>query len=339
MRSCLLAFALALAGCGARTELAGGSYGASGGGGAGGAASACAPVPSPMVLYASDALWGDLIGDGQRLYVPRDDNTGQSTFDVQSVDPCTGTAITLGKATPLSAATPPIVPWKGSVYWVNAPGIGDAQDLVRGGPLGGSAATLMSLGTEVDAMAFGGGILFAVAGDETLFAVPVAGGAHTVLAPDAFPTNPIVDGSVVYYARSPGGIGRVGVTGGALEVLPPKEQVCVDPNSLRALVADEANLYTVTRQSNQVWRVPKDGSPPALLAQASWCSELALDDAYLYFTDSAQTPNAASVNRVPKTGGAVEMVAVATDPWGIYVDAHSVYWMEFGAGELMKVDK
>jgi hypothetical protein len=339
MRRRLLAFALALAGCGARTELAGGSAGASGGGAAGGAAPTCAPAPSTIVLYAADALWGDLIGDGQRLYAPLDDNTGPSTFDVQSVDPCTGAAITLGKATPLSAATPPIVPWQGNVYWVNAPGGSDSQDLMRGQPLGGSAVTLMSLGTEVDAMAFAGGILFAVAGDETLFAVPVAGGAHTVLAPDAFPTNPIVDGSVVYYARSPGGIGRVGVTGGPIEVLPPKEQVCVDPNSLRALAADEANLYTVTRQSNQVWRVPKDGSPPTLLAQASWCSQLALDDAYVYFTDSAQSPNAASVNRVPKTGGAVETVAAATNPWGIYVDAHSVYWMEFGAGKLMKVDK
>jgi hypothetical protein len=335
----LLPLALGLAatsGCGTRTGLLAGEavpvVADEGGSGL-----ACARAPQPKVLYAANSLRPDLTGDGRRLYALRPRESGGGS-DVLSVDPCSGAAKTLGRAVPLSSADPPVVPFRGRVYWVDAPGTGATQDLFRSDPLAGPPERLMSLGTEVDALAFTGTVALAVAFDGTLLSLPLGGGTGATLVADALPSNPFVDGGFVYYARLSGGIGRIALTGGTVVTLGPAEQTCVGPNSLRAIAADDEALYTVSRDSYQLWRIRKDGAA-SLLTTLSWCSQIALDDDYVYFTDSASSPAGGRVSRIAKAGGSVEVLATGTDAWGIYADATSVYWIDFGRGRLMKVDK
>lgn len=328
----LLAVVLCAA-CGARSDLEGAS-GAS-------AKSACAPSPTPRTLYTADFLAEELMGDGDRVYALSIQETPDYTNRIERIDPCTGEAVALGDATPFDANDPPVVAAGGSVYWVSM-GVppGPAQTLQRASPGGGAATIVMATGDQVDAMAIADGTFFGVGITDfslPLFSVPLGGGARTELAPNAWLVNPIVDGSVVYYALIGNGIGRVTTAGEAMPPLLTTEQAFCDGDStLRSMASDAEAIYTFTRDAFHLWRIPKDGSAPTLLVTSTRCSQIAIDDAYVYFTSSSDGDGA--IHRVPKTGGTVETLASETDPGGIVVDENSVYWVHH-ATTVMKLDK
>ena len=64
----------------------------------------------------------------------------------------------------------------------------------------------------------------------------------------------------------------------------------------------------------------------AITTAANHPDYLALDDTHVYWTASAP----ASVQRAPKTGGAMQIVAAPSgaSPWKIAVDADHVYWTD-----------
>lgn len=322
------------AACGARSDLESASSPKEG---------PCPPSPTPRTLYTASFLAEELLGDGDRIYASSTQEIpGYSTNLVESLDPCTGEAVALGDATPFDANDPPVVASGGSVYWVTmgAPP-GPAQVLQRASPLGGPVTTVLPTGDQVDAMTVADGTFFGVGVLEStipLYALPLGGGAQTVLAPMAGFVNPIVDGGIVYYALVAGGIGRVTTAGEPMSPLPPDEQAFCDGDStLRLMAADGEALYTFTREAAHLWRVPKDGSAPTLLVTSTNCSQIAIDDAYVYFS-STDGEGGGAIRRVPKTGGAVETLAPETEPGGIVVDAYSVYWVHY-ASAVMKIDK
>jgi hypothetical protein len=180
---------------------------------------------------------------------------------------------------------------------------------------------------------FGVGIL---GGGIPLFTLPLGGGPRNDLFENAWFVNPIVDGSTVYYVRDLGGIGRVTTTGEAMPPLPPAEQAFCDGDStLRSMAADGEAIYTFTNAAFHLWRVPKDGSAPTLLVTSTNCSQIAVDDAYVYFASSG---DGGAIRRVPKAGGSVETLAPEMEPGGIVVDANSVYWVH-ALTAVMKIDK
>ena len=75
--------------------------------------------------------------------------------------------------------------------------------------------------------------------------------------------------------------------------------------------------------------------------------DLALDDAYVYFASHKGAADGAEISRVPKEGGAVEVLASGQSrPAGIAVDPSAVYWSclgtedkKFSDGTLSKRDK
>lgn len=74
--------------------------------------------------------------------------------------------------------------------------------------------------------------------------------------------------------------------------------------------------------------------PFALVSAAGTSGYLRLDDKYVYFTDT----NAGDILRVPKTGGAVQILATAQpNPFQLAVDDSSVYFT--AAGSLRRVPK
>ncbi len=119
--------------------------------------------------------------------------------------------------------------------------------------------------------------------------------------------------------------------------LPPAEQAfCGNGEStLRSMAADAEAIYTFTSEAFHLWRVPKDGSAPTLLVTSTSCSQIVVDDAYVYFSSPG---DGGGILRVPKAGGAVETVAPETEPGNIVVDAYSVYWVH-DATAVMKIDK
>jgi hypothetical protein len=122
-------------------------------------------------------------------------------------------------------------------------------------------------------------------------------------------------------------------------LLPAEQAFCDGDSTLRSMAADQDALYTFTRTAFNLWRVPKDGSAPTLLVTSTSCSQIAVDDAYVYFGVWGDASGAGgAIRRVPKTGGAVETLASDVEPWGIVVDASSVYWVH-ALSTVMKVDK
>jgi hypothetical protein len=101
------------------------------------------------------------------------------------------------------------------------------------------------------------------------------------------------------------------------------------------LKADRDSLYWAEGPS--IMRAPLDGRPAApLLALPKAClsvGEMALDDAFLYFTCGGFGPrqDSGTVWRVAKTGGApVQLADGQTHPAAIAVDADFVYWVFVG---------
>lgn len=78
----------------------------------------------------------------------------------------------------------------------------------------------------------------------------------------------------------------------------------------------------------------RPGDPPATLVEQAELARLVLDGAFVYFTGA----NTGTLSRVPKSGGAVEVLARGGYTAGVAVDEAAVYWTDAEAG-LFRTDK
>jgi hypothetical protein len=97
------------------------------------------------------------------------------------------------------------------------------------------------------------------------------------------------------------------------------------------LAVDAFDLYY---DDGKLAALSKLGGLPWTLAGAEG-GALAVDDAYVYLV------SAPGIVRVPKLGGASELVAVDPRASAIAVDSRNVYWLDFGVsdGELVALTK
>jgi len=122
-------------------------------------------------------------------------------------------------------------------------------------------------------------------------------------------------------------------------------------NALADIVATDVGPRDLTLDAQRIYWLTADGfvrarskdlkDPPVTLASGQTAAESILtDDRYVYWT--TWTANGA-VSRVPKAGGAVEVMASNQSyPYGITQDCGTIYWTNhanFNTGQVMKVVK
>jgi hypothetical protein len=269
-----------------------------------------------------------------------------------------------------------------SVYWANDGAQNDGDVSVAKVPLGGGAVTALVSGVRspngiaVDRSR----VYFCGLGADSvqLLSVPLAGGPLSVVA-TGFTNDPITIGPLGVYGSGPGRILAAPLTGGAARPVVPDGTL--DPSSFETygIAVDAHSVYwTMFGDPMSVMQAPLGGGPAKTLTSAagpgeglavdadaiyfatgrgimkvpltggtttvlsSWpAAGIAIDTAYVYFTNFDAAEGA--VRKVAKSGGAT--ITLATGqllPWGIAVDATSVYWTDAGGdsaatGTIMKL--
>jgi hypothetical protein len=210
-----------------------------------------------------------------------------------------------------------------SVYWTTT--TGDVNKV----PIGGGAKTQLAstqgygVGIAVDATHV------YYASGSTVSKVPIGGGPSVLLASSQNQSWSIaIDATDVYWVnRLPCSVSRVPKAGGAVTVLANPGGVCQS-----GMAIDAGNVYWASL--TDVMSVPKAGGATTTLATNQNPGGIAADGTSVYWTTGDK------VVRAPVGGGTpVTLSSMQSNAMAITVDAGSVYWIDYGRGNVMKVAK
>jgi hypothetical protein len=207
-------------------------------------------------------------------------------------------------------------------------------------PLNGGEPQVLANGFMNDPFALGPNGVYGTGSDAagggglTIVRVPLTGGATTPVVPSS--TLPqtassygiATDANSVYWTsfRDPCVVYKAPLAGGTPTTLATVTGPCF------GIAVDSTAAYFAA--SSGVYSVSLNGGTPKRLTSSS-AQGIAMDDAFVYFTDFAST-----VKKVSKSGGAAISLATRQDkPWGIAVDATSVYWVNAGSSGTGSVIK
>lgn len=171
--------------------------------------------------------------------------------------------------------------------------------------------------------------------DGSIMKVAVTGGSPlTLVSGENCPYALAVDATDVYWTGGSGNVTKVPITGGTRTILATGQSNAV------FIAVNNATVYWMTYQ--KVLKVAvTGGTPVAIAATGSRPNRgMIVDTTNVYWTTDTQS---AAVMTVPVGGGTP--VALwqgvgapgVNSPWGIGVDATSVYWTDSATGTLMKV--
>ncbi len=198
---------------------------------------------------------------------------------------------------------------------------------------GGAAETLAVGDSRITGLAVDGVSVYWIEdGGIPLVRKVTAGGGPTTLASGSGPAGPLaIDNANVYWMGHFDTISKIPKNGGTLAVIGSGLPFLSD------FTTDGESVYFTEQDTGLVTSVPSRGGTPMVLAPlagGTW-RILGLDTSNLYWIDQS------TVSRVPKAGGAIELLVspLASDltiPNAIAVDDTSVYWIEVDGGTLSK---
>jgi hypothetical protein len=241
-----------------------------------------------------------------------------------------GTAVTLasGQNEPAGIAAA-----SGAVYWANQ-GSGTIMASVAGGPPTTFASgQLHATGVTADSASLYWAGNGTGATNGTVASAPLDGGAYVVLAvsPPYSGFAIKVDSTNVYFTcASPGSLMRVAIDGST-----PAAMLATTGGLALDMAIDSVNAYWTT--GGGIMEVPLDGGVTVPLASGV-AYGIAADPSGVYST--ASLPDAGSVSRVSSDGGnPLPLASGLADPTAIAVDSSSIYWINAGAGTVMRLAK
>ncbi|MFC1610356.1 hypothetical protein ACFL6C_05310 [Myxococcota bacterium] len=155
-----------------------------------------------------------------------------------------------------------------------------------------------------------------------------SGGSKKILKGSGGGFNDLrVDSSHIYWVNTlEGTVCRMSRRGGRTLILAD------DPHNPKRLTLDDDFVYWTNEQ--QILRVSKTGGDVLVLAtgEGGMRGGVAVDKSYVYWSDNFSK----TINRVPKKGGAVSVVASGlSNPLDLVVDEKSVYWVDIGDALVM----
>ncbi len=151
--------------------------------------------------------------------------------------------------------------------------------------------------------------------------------ATPIARPVDHPLGVAVDGSDVYFVtggfeQAENAVRHVKIEGGPVETLAKVGQIVSGE-----LCIDREYVYFSSEFDNAVLRVPRIGGAPSVIARAPAPQHLAIDATHVYFSTFAKQEPGGTLQRVPKAGGATE-VLLSGHPGigGLVVDEHDLYF-------------
>jgi hypothetical protein len=219
------------------------------------------------------------------------------------------------------------------VYWSNYSNVGSVGRVAKGG---GSIITVAANQYYPYRMALRGSTLY-FTNDSTsgnVSSVAKTGGAVSVFAASqSSPRGIVADDAAVHWV-SWQETKKEGIAGGPIVKLSYKEQF---PS---ALTADATTLYWYDNYADDIRSVPKAGGTAQTLTALKSTNDhgsysIAVDDQFVYFNDREED----RIEKVLKSGGPRLVVANASAPAGLAIDATDIYFSNQGDGTIRRMAK
>jgi hypothetical protein len=223
------------------------------------------------------------------------------------------------------------------VYWTDFGGTGTmgAGSVMKVAITGGTPIPIATKQDKPRGIAVDADRVYWVTADGGVLTAQKGASKTTFVAPAQTPARVAVDDKYAYFTdQGNGGVFRAPKAGGG-----KLESLAMDQQVPFTIVADASGAYWTNTGDGSLMHWSSSGGPTVLVpAGAKDTRGVAIDETYVYWTAPSGV-DSGSLSRVPKTGGAVEVIAPDVGVGEVVTDATHVYVANYTAGSVVAVSK